>query len=153
MDSFYMQEAIAEAQKAAALDEVPVGAVIVYKDKIIARAHNLRESSKNSLCHAEILAIDEASKELGGWRLFDCTLYVTLEPCPMCAGAMVQSRISRCVFGAYDAKAGSAGSVLQILNCPQLNHQVEITGGVMREECAQLLSDFFKAKRKAAKTE
>lgn len=151
MDELFMREAIAEALIAAELDEVPVGAVLVCNGEIIARAHNLRESGKNALYHAELLAIDAACKALGGWRLEDCTLYVTLEPCPMCAGAMVQSRISRCVFGAYDAKAGSAVSVLNILQTPQFNHQVEYVGGVLEQECAGMLTEFFRKKRKKSK--
>lgn len=151
MDELFMREAIAEALIAAELDEVPVGAVLVRNGEIIARAHNLRESGKNALFHAELLAIDAACKALGGWRLEDCTLYVTLEPCPMCAGAMVQSRISRCVFGAYDAKAGSAVSVLNILQTQQFNHQVEYVGGVLEQECAGMLTEFFRKKRKKSK--
>lgn len=147
-DEYYMQEAIAEAELAAAADEVPVGAIIMHNGEIIARAHNLRESGKNALYHAELLAIDAASKALGGWRLMDCTLYVTLEPCPMCAGAMVQARVKRCVFGAYDGKAGAAGTVLQLLQEEKLNHQVEVLGGVLENKCAGLLSAFFRGKRK-----
>jgi len=151
MDELFMCEAIKEAQIAAELDEVPVGAVLVRDGEIIARAHNLRESGKNALYHAEMLAIDSACKALGGWRLEGCTLYVTLEPCPMCAGAMVQSRVSRCVFGAYDTKAGSAVSVLNILQTEKFNHQVECIGGVLEGECAQMLSQFFRNKRKKGK--
>lgn len=145
-DSEYMREAIAEAKKAAAIDEVPVGAVIVRDGEIIARAYNTRESDKNALRHAEISAIDLACGKLGGWRLPRCELYVTLEPCPMCAGAIVNSRIERVIYGAKDAKAGAFGSVLD-LNAYPLNHKVEIVPGVLREECAALLGEFFAAKR------
>ena len=145
-DLYYMSEAIAEARLAAEIDEVPVGAVIVHDGEIIARAHNLRETEKNALCHAETMAVDAACKALGGWRLPRCTLYVTLEPCPMCAGAIVNSRIERVVFGAYDKRAGSFGSVID-LNAYPLNHKPEIVGGVMEEECRTMLQEFFKKKR------
>lgn len=145
-DLYYMSEAIAEARLAAEIDEVPVGAVIVHDGEIIARAHNLRETEKNALCHAETMAVDAACKALGGWRLPRCTLYVTLEPCPMCAGAIVNSRIERVVFGAYDRRAGAFGSVID-LNAYPLNHKPEIIGGVMEEECRTMLQDFFKRKR------
>ncbi|MBQ4150770.1 MAG: tRNA adenosine(34) deaminase TadA [Clostridia bacterium] len=145
-DLYFMGEAIAEAQLAAEIDEVPVGAVVVRDDEIIARAHNLRETEKNALCHAETMAVNAACKALGGWRLPRCTLYVTLEPCPMCAGAIVNSRIERVVFGAYDKRAGAFGSVLD-LNAYPLNHKPEIVGGVMEEECRTMLQEFFKKKR------
>ena len=145
-DLYYMSEAIKEARLAAEIDEVPVGAVVVRDGEIIARAHNLRETEKNALCHAETMAVDAACKALGGWRLPRCTLYVTLEPCPMCAGAIVNSRIERVVFGAYDKRAGAFGSVLD-LNAYPLNHKPEIVGGVMEEECVELLQTFFKKKR------
>lgn len=145
-DLYYMSEAIKEARLAAEIDEVPVGAVVVRDGEIIARAHNLRETEKNALCHAETMAVDAACKALGGWRLPRCTLYVTLEPCPMCAGAIVNSRIERVVFGAYDKRAGAFGSVLD-LNAYPLNHKPEIVGGVMEEECRTMLQDFFKKKR------
>ena len=145
-DLYYMSEAIAEARLAAEIDEVPVGAVVVRDGEIIARAHNLRETEKNALCHAETMAVDAACKALGGWRLPRCTLYVTLEPCPMCAGAIVNSRIERVVFGAYDKRAGAFGSVLD-LNAYPLNHKPEIVGGVMEEECRTMLQEFFKKKR------
>ncbi len=145
-DLYYMAEAIAEARIAAEMDEVPVGAVVVHNGEIIARAHNLRETAKNALCHAETMAVDMACKALGGWRLPNCTLYVTLEPCPMCAGAIVNSRIDRVVFGAYDKRAGAFGSVLD-LNAYPLNHKPEIVGGVMEEECRTMLQEFFKRKR------
>lgn len=145
-DLYFMGEAIAEAQLAAEIDEVPVGAVVVRDGEIIARAHNLRETEKNALCHAETMAVNAACKALGGWRLPRCTLYVTLEPCPMCAGAIVNSRIERVVFGAYDKRAGAFGSVLD-LNAYPLNHKPEIVGGVMEEECRTMLQEFFKKKR------
>ncbi len=149
-DLYFMSEAIAEARLAAEIDEVPVGAVIVCDGEIIARAHNLRETAKNALCHAETMAVDAACKALGGWRLPRCTLYVTLEPCPMCAGAIVNSRIERVVFGAYDRRAGAFGSVID-LNAYPLNHKPEIVGGVMEEECVALLQTFFKKKREQEK--
>ncbi|MBE6680129.1 MAG: nucleoside deaminase [Ruminococcaceae bacterium] len=145
-DLYYMSEAIKEARLASEIDEVPVGAVVVRDGEIIARAHNLRETEKNALCHAETMAVDAACKALGGWRLPRCTLYVTLEPCPMCAGAIVNSRIERVVFGAYDKRAGAFGSVLD-LNAYPLNHKPEIVGGVMEEECRTMLQEFFKRKR------
>ena len=146
-DRFFMKEAIEEAKKAALAGEVPVGAVIVRDGKIIARAHNMRETEKNALCHAEVIAINEACRALGGWRLFDCELYVTLEPCPMCAGAIVNSRIKRVVYGAKDAKAGAMGSVININSYP-LNHKCETVSGVLADECAKLLSDFFLLRRR-----
>ncbi len=145
-DLYYMSEAVREARLAAEIDEVPVGAVVVRDGEIIARAHNLRETEKNALCHAETMAVDAACRALGGWRLPRCTLYVTLEPCPMCAGAIVNSRIERVVFGAYDKRAGAFGSVLD-LNAYPLNHKPEIVGGVMEEECRTMLQEFFKKKR------
>lgn len=145
-DLYYMSEAIAEARLAEEKDEVPVGAVVVQDGRIIARAHNLRETAKNALMHAETMAVDAACRTLGGWRLPRCTLYVTLEPCPMCAGAIVNSRIDRVVFGAYDRRAGAFGSVLD-LNAYPLNHKPEIVGGVMEEECRTMLQEFFKKKR------
>ncbi len=145
-DLIFMKEAFAEAVLAADADEVPVGAVIVQDGEIIARAHNKREGEKNALYHAETMAVDCACRVLGGWRLPRCTLYVTLEPCPMCAGAIVNSRIERVVFGAYDRRAGAFGSVLDLNSYP-LNHKPIIEGGVMEEECRTLLQDFFKKKR------
>ncbi len=146
-----MEAAIEEAQKALTLNEVPIGAVIVYNDEIIARGYNLRESSQTTLSHAELVAIQEANEKIGSWRLEDCTLYVTLEPCPMCAGAIVQSRIKRVVYGATDPKAGCAGTLMNLLNEPRFNHQVELTAGVLQTECAALLTDFFRALRKRKK--
>lgn len=150
-DIKYMREAINEASKAIESGEVPIGCVIVYKDEIIGRGHNLRNSKKNPLCHAEISAINEAAGFMGDWRLEECTLYVTVEPCPMCAGAIVQARIPRVVFGTPNVKAGCAGSILNILNEPKFNHQVDVTCGVLREECAAPMSEFFKRFRKKNK--
>lgn len=146
-DEEYMRIAIDEANAASAMDEVPIGALIVRDDQIIARAHNMRETDRSPLSHAEILAIQQASQHLGGWRLLDCTLYVTLEPCPMCAGASINARIPRIVFGAYDKKAGAFGTLYD-LSEGKLNHKPQITGGVLEKECACLLSEYFKQKRK-----
>jgi tRNA(adenine34) deaminase len=146
----FMKASLSEAKKAAAKGETPVGAVIVKDGKIIARAHNLRESKKNALCHAEISAINKASKKLGGWRLIGCELYVTLEPCPMCAGAIINSRIEKVFFGAYDKKAGSASSVIDLFALPY-NHSPEVRGGIMEKECGEILTDFFKDLRKKKK--
>lgn len=146
-DILFMQAAIEQAMLAASEDEVPVGAVIVKDGEIISRGRNRRELGKNALYHAETEAIDNACKALGGWRLMGCTLYVTLEPCPMCAGAIINSRIERVVFGAYDKKAGSCGSVVNLFELPY-NHKPELSGGVLEEECAELLSSFFKKLRK-----
>lgn len=137
-----MSEAIKEARLAAAAGEVPIGAVVVRGGELIARAHNTRETQKNALHHAEILAISRACAVLGGWRLTDCTLYVTLEPCPMCAGATINSRMGRVVFGARDPKAGCAGSVCDLFAMP-FNHRPEVEAGVCARECAALLSEFF----------
>ena len=143
----YMKEALRQAKKAYALGEVPIGCVIVYEDKIIARGYNRRNTDKNTLAHAEITAINRASKKIGDWRLEDCTLYVTLEPCQMCAGAIVQSRITNVVMGCMNPKAGCGGSILNILEMPEFNHQVNVLRGVMEEECSQILQDFFKELR------
>ena len=142
-----MKEALKLAKKAYALGEVPIGCVIVYEDKIIGRGYNRRNTDKNTLAHAEITAINRASKKMGDWRLEDCTLYVTLEPCQMCAGAIVQSRITNVVMGCMNPKAGCGGSVLNILEMPEFNHQVNVIRGVMEEECSQILQDFFKELR------
>ncbi|HDR5039262.1 TPA: nucleoside deaminase [Bacillus anthracis] len=139
--------AIEEAKKAFNKKEVPIGAIIVKENEVIARAHNLRETSKNAVSHAELIAIQDACNLLGGWRLTDCTLYVTIEPCPMCAGAILQSRIKKVVIGAMDAKAGACGSILNLLNNPKFNHQTEIETGVLEEECSQLMKKFFKSLR------
>lgn len=146
-DELYMREALKEAERAAKKDEVPVGAVVVREGKIIARAHNLREHKKDPSAHAEFITMTKAARRLRGWRLIGCTLYVTLEPCPMCAGLIINSRIPRVVFGAYDKKAGALGSVYD-LNEGRLNHRCELSGGVMEEQCAQILKDYFKRKRK-----
>ena len=146
-DQDYMALAISEAQKAQEIDEVPIGAIIVYNGGIIARAHNRRETDRSPLYHAEILAIRDASEYLGGWRLLNCTLYVTLEPCPMCACAIVNARIPRVVFGAYDKKAGAFGTLYNLAE-GKLNHTPEITGGILKTECAALLSNYFRQKRK-----
>lgn len=143
-----MKLAIAEAKKAAKINEVPIGAVIVYKDSVIAKGYNVRETSQKTLSHAELITIQEANQKIGSWRLEDCILYVTLEPCPMCAGAILQSRIKRVVFGAFDQKAGCAGTLINLLDDDRFNHQVEVKGGVLEEECALLLKDFFKTLRK-----
>lgn len=152
-DRYYMQEALEEAKKAAALGEVPIGAVIVYKNEIIARAHNLRETTQNALTHAESMAIQEACKKIGSWRLEETTLYVTLEPCPMCAGAVLQSRIPRIVYGARDIKAGCVDSLYRLLNDARFNHECEVTEGILGDECGQILTDFFKALRERKKQE
>ena len=146
-DERYMKEAIRQAKKAYALEEVPIGCVIVYEDRIIARGYNRRNTDKNTLSHAELNAIRKASKQLGDWRLEDCTLYVTLEPCQMCAGAIVQARVSRVVIGSMNPKAGCAGSVLNLLEMDEFNHQVEVERGVLEEECSTMLSGFFKELR------
>ena len=150
-DEKYMKEAIRQAKKAKALDEVPIGCVIVYEDKIIARGYNRRNTDKNTLSHAELNASRKASKKLGDWRLEGCTMYITLEPCQMCAGAIVQARVSRVVIGSMNPKAGCAGSVLNILQMDRFNHQVELTKGVLQEECSTMLSDFFKELREKKK--
>ena len=139
---YYMQKAIEQAEIAAAENEVPVGAVIVRNDEIVATGRNRREQGKNALLHAETDAIYNACQKLGGWRLWNCEIYVTLEPCPMCAGAIINSRIKRVVFGASDSKAGSFGSVVDFNNLPY-NHKPEIVSGVLKDECSSLLSDFF----------
>ena len=147
----YMKEALRQAKKAYALGEVPIGCVIVYEDKIIARGYNRRNTDKNTLAHAEITAINRASKKLGDWRLEGCTLYVTLEPCQMCAGAIVQARIPKVYIGTMNPKAGCAGSLLNLLQFPAFNHQVEIETGILQEECAAILSGFFKEMREKKK--
>ncbi|GIO09761.1 tRNA-specific adenosine deaminase [Brevibacillus reuszeri] len=144
----FMMAAIEEAGKAAAIGEVPIGAVVVRNGEIVGRGYNLRETQKDPTLHAEMIAIREASENLGGWRLIGCTLYVTLEPCPMCAGAIVQSRIEQVVYGARDPKAGCAGTLMNLLEEPRFNHQVPVIEGVLAEECAQLLKDFFRGLRK-----
>ncbi len=147
MDEKYMKMAIAQAKKAAALGEVPIGCVIVYEGKVIGRGYNRRKTDKNTLSHAELNAIKKASKKMGDWRLEECTMYVTLEPCQMCSGAIVQARIPKVVMGCMNPKAGCAGSILNLLDEPRFNHQVEIVKGVLEDECSALLTDFFKALR------
>lgn len=147
-DRDYMQEALEEARKAFSKGEVPIGAVLVRDGRIISRAHNLREELHDPTAHAEILAIREAGKKLGGWRLPDSTLYVTIEPCPMCAGALVQARVSRLVYGAADVKAGAVHSLYNITEDERLNHRLEVTGGVLAEEAAALMREFFRSRRK-----
>lgn len=147
IDEKYMYEAIKEAKKAEEIGEVPIGAVIVYKDEVIAKGHNVRETTQTTLSHAELIAIEKANGIIGSWRLEDCTLYVTLEPCPMCAGAIVQSRIKRVVFGATDHKSGCAGTIVNLLQEERFNHQVEINSGVLQEECSALLTAFFRTLR------
>lgn len=144
----FMAEAIRQAKKAVKIGETPVGAVIVRYGEIIARGYNQRETKKNSLCHAELAAIHKACRKLGGWRLLECDMYVTLEPCPMCAGAIIQSRIKNLYFGAYDYKAGCGGSILDLFRPGQFNHDVHAEGGYCQEICAGLLSDFFRELRK-----
>lgn len=150
-DESFMKQAVKQAKKAYDKLETPIGCVIVHEDKIIARGYNKRNMKKNTLAHAEILAINKASKVLCDWRLEDCTMYVTLEPCPMCAGAIVQARIPRVVIGSMNPKAGCAGSVLNLLQQDGLNHQVEVTKGVLAEECSGLMTSFFRELRKKKK--
>ena len=153
MDEKYMKEAIRQAKKAAALKEVPIGCVIVSGDRIVGRGYNRRNTSKTTLAHAELIAIDKASRKLGDWRLEGCTMYVTLEPCQMCSGALVQSRIDEVVIGCMNAKAGCAGSVMNLLQVDGFNHQVKIMQGVLEEECSSMLSEFFRKLREKKKQE
>ena len=150
-DERFMREAIRQARKAGVRMEAPIGCVIVYEGKIIARGYNRRNTDKNTISHAEMNAIRKASKKLGDWRLEGCTMYITLEPCQMCAGAIVQARVSRVVIGSMNPKAGCAGSILNLLEMEQFNHQVEVTRGVLQEECSQMLSGFFKELREIKK--
>lgn len=152
-DEKYMKKAMALARKAAKLGEVPIGCVIVYEDKIIGRGYNRRKTDKNTLSHAEITAIKKASRYIGDWRLEGSTMYVTLEPCQMCAGAIVQARMDRVVIGTMSPKSGCAGSIINLLNMEEFNHQVEITKGICEEECSRMLSSFFSDLRKRLKTE
>ena len=147
LDERFMRAALAQAKKAEALDEVPIGCVIVKDNTIIARGYNRRNTDRNTLSHAEMNAIRKASRKLGDWRLEGCTIYITLEPCQMCSGAIVQSRIDRCVIGAMNPKAGCAGSVLNLLQVARFNHQVELTSGVLGDTCSSMLSRFFKELR------
>lgn len=151
-DEQFMSAAVEQAKKALEIDEVPIGAVVVRGDEIVGAGYNRRETGKNALFHAELAAIDEACRRLGGWRLWECELYVTLEPCPMCAGAIINSRIRRVVYGCTDSKAGSCRSVIDLFALP-FNHKPECTGGVLEQECSSLLSDFFKALRRRKKEE
>lgn len=146
-DEKYMYEAMKLARRAARLSEVPIGCVIVYEDKIIARGYNRRNTDKSTLAHAEIIAIKKAAKVIGDWRLEGCTMYVTLEPCPMCAGAIIQARIPRVVMGTMNAKAGCAGSVVNLLQMDGFNHKAEMTTGVLADECKKMMQDFFKEVR------
>lgn len=150
-DERYMKEAIRQAKKAGAIGDVPIGCVIVYEGKIIARGYNKRNKDKTVLAHAELQAMKKACKILGDWRLEECTMYITLEPCQMCAGAIVQARIPKVVIGSMNAKAGCGGSILNILEMEEFNHQCDVTRGVLEEECSVMLSDFFKELRKSQK--
>jgi tRNA(adenine34) deaminase len=150
-DEYYMKEPIKEAKKAEGVFEVPIGAVVVIEGKIISRAHNLRESKQSAVAHAEILAIEQACQLVGSWRLENASLYVTLEPCAMCSGAIILSRVKRVVYGAADPKGGCAGTFMNLLQDERFNHQSEVTSGVLEEECGQLLSDFFRQLRKKRK--
>jgi tRNA(adenine34) deaminase len=153
IDEKYMKEALKQAKKALKAGDVPIGCVIVYEDRIIARGYNKRNAKKTTLAHAELLAMAKASKIIGDWRLEDCTMYVTLEPCQMCAGAIVQARIPKVVIGTMNPKAGCAGSVLNLLKIEQFNHQVEVVYDVLKEECSIMLSDFFRSLRELKKQE
>src|SRR5256714_13377313 len=148
-DEYFMREALRQAQKAYAADEVPVGAVVVREDKIIGRAYNQVELLKDATAHAEMLAITQAEAAVGDWRLNDCDLYVTKEPCAMCAGALVHVRMRRVIFGCADPRGGGAGGIMNLLQMPSLNHHCEITSGVLMQECAGLLQSFFQARRRA----
>ena len=150
-DEKYMKEAVRQAKKAYGIGEVPIGCVIVYEDKIIGRGYNRRTVDKNTLAHAELIAIRKACKKIGDWRLEGCTMYVTLEPCQMCSGAIVQSRIPRVVIGCMNPKAGCAGSILNLLQVEEFNHQTELTKGVLEEECSQMMKAFFKELRESKK--
>lgn len=150
-DEYYMKEAIKEAKKAEGLLEVPIGAIIVMDGKIISRAHNLRETRQSAVAHAELLAIEQACKETGSWRLENAHLYVTLEPCAMCSGAIILSRVKRVVYGASDPKGGCAGTFMNLLQDERFNHQSEVTSGVLQAECGQLLTDFFRRLREQRK--
>lgn len=147
----YMRAAVAQAKKAYSIGEVPIGCVIVHEDKIIARGYNRRTIDKNTLAHAEITAIRKACKKIGDWRLEGCTIYVTLEPCPMCAGALMQSRIDECVIGCMNPKAGCAGSVTNILEMDGFNHKVKVRSGILEEECSSMMKNFFRELRGQAK--
>lgn len=145
---FYMDKALEQAEMAREIDEVPIGCVIVYEDKIIGKGYNRRNTEKNVLAHAEIIAINEACGFMKDWRLEDCTLFVTVEPCPMCSGAILQSRVKRVVFGTRNAKAGCCGSILNVVDDDRFNHRVEIVEGIRQEECSNIMKEFFKEKRR-----
>jgi len=147
MDEYFMRLAIEEAVKAYNIEEVPVGAIVVKDDAIISKAFNMRETLNDATAHAEVLAVQRACTSLSSWRLLDCTLYVTVEPCPMCAGALVNARVKRIVYGISDLKGGACGSIINIANNPSLNHRIEITGGILEDECKKLMQDFFKKRR------
>ena len=151
MDEYYMSLALAKAREAYLLEEVPIGCVIVYKGRVIGRGCNRRMTDKNVLAHAEIIAINEACTFMGDWRLEDCTLYVTVEPCPMCSGAILQARIPRVVYGTPNVKAGCCGSIYNMLDEPRFNHRAEITAGVMQTECSDIMRSFFKTYRRKQK--
>lgn len=153
LDEKYMREAVKQAKKAYAIGEVPIGCVIVYDGKIIGRGYNRRTIDKNTLAHAELQAIRKASKKMDDWRLDDCTMYVTLEPCQMCSGAIIQARIKRVVVGCMNPKAGCAGSILNLLDVPEFNHQAELTTGVLEEECSEMMKQFFRELREKKKQE
>ena len=153
IDEKYMREALRQAKKAYRLEETPIGCVIVHEGKIIGRGYNRRNTDKSPLAHAEITAIKKASRKLGDWRLEGCTLYVTLEPCQMCAGAIVQSRVERVVVGCMNPKAGCAGSILNLLDVKEFNHQAELVTGVLKEECSALMTGFFRELRERKKAE
>ena len=147
MEEKFMKQALIEARKAYGKDEVPIGAVIVKDGKVIARGHNTRQQTQNAVNHAEMIAIQKACKKVGSWRLCYCDLYVTLEPCPMCAGACINSRLNAVYFGAYDAKAGCAGTLYNLPEDERFNHRLKVEGGILQQECVKILSDFFKQKR------
>ncbi len=149
----YMKEALKQAKKAASLGEVPIGCVIVHEGTIIGRGYNRRKTDKSTLAHAELIAIKKASRRIGDWRLENCTLYVTLEPCQMCAGAIIQARIPQVVMGCMNPKAGCGGSILNILEMPAFNHQAEVVRGVLSDECSNILTDFFRDLRRRLKDE
>ncbi|NIK72326.1 MULTISPECIES: tRNA adenosine(34) deaminase TadA [unclassified Paenibacillus] len=150
-DQAWMQLAIEEAKKAEQIGEVPIGAILVKNGEVVGRGYNLRETNHDPTAHAEMVAIREACERLGAWRLLDCTLYVTLEPCPMCAGAIVQSRVKRVVYGTGDPKAGCAGTLMNLLQEPRFNHETELTSGILQAECAELLTNFFRNLRSRRK--
>lgn len=144
----WMREAIIEAEKAEQLGEVPIGAVVVYRGQVIGRGHNLRETNRQPTAHAEMMAIEQASRHLGAWRLLDCQLYVTLEPCPMCAGAIIQARMAQMIYGAPDPKAGCAGTLMNLLQEERFNHQTSVISGVLADTCSEMLSNFFRQLRR-----